>query len=121
MYEATPSHWFTDKGKKIPNTVTFKAKTLTELGFRKMHHHHRYEYGDLSDKENKVTILYSPAIEVLKYGKHYGWYYFWNCNINRHWPQDQYKIATDQEYKNKILSTPKYWAGEEPKEETESE
>lgn len=121
MYKATPSHWFTEDGEKINNTVTFEAKTLSDLGFMKMHHYHRREYGDLSDKKHKKTILYSPVIEVLKNNKHYGWYYFWNCNINRHWPEDQYKINTDEEYKRKVLSTPKFWAGREPNKEVQGE
>lgn len=115
MYGAKPKHWFTEDGEKIENNKLFEAKTLSDLGYMEMHHYHRRELGDLSDKERKVTILYSPAIEVTKYGKHYGWYYFWNCSISRYEDTKQHFLSNHEEYRDKILNTPKYWAGREPK------
>lgn len=116
MYSVTHSVWYTEDGTRIDYKKTFEAKTLFDLGYKEIHHWHRsfLEPAISTDSKHhpvRWRINYAPVMKVMKHNKFWGYYEFWNCNIRRYDYFDIRQLERDEEYRLKVLNTPKkYWA-----------
>jgi len=122
-YKATVDVWYTNDGTRIDYTESFSADSISELGYMCIHHWHRHflqplvipkdEYKGFKYDQGKWDVLYAPVIPVTCGKKFYGYYYFWNCRIERYGRFEQDKL-TEDEYRLNHINTPRKWWSYDP-------
>ncbi len=122
-FRATVSTWYTNDGTRVDHQETFSGETISDLGYMRMHHWHRHvlqpltippdEYLGFAYSQGKWNILYAPVVPVFTGNKFHGYYYFWNCSIQRYDLFKQHQLL-DEAYRKQHEETPKKWWSYDP-------
>jgi hypothetical protein len=126
MYWTEIDVWYQADGRRIDHRAMFEAKTILELS-RKIGTYKRFTLQpmiipeEIFNKPNRNgysgtdkghgadEIYYAPALKVFNRRKFYGFYYFWNCGINKY-DASRHRLFADANKLEEHINTPeKYW------------
>lgn len=115
--------WYTNDGTRVDFEQAFSGKTILDLGYKRMHHWHRHvlqpliippdEYKGFAYSQGKWNILYAPIVPVFAGRRFHGYYYFWNCRIERYDSFKQHQLL-DEDYRKQHEDKPRKWWSYDP-------
>ena len=120
MYWTEIDVWYQADGRRVDHRAMFEGKTIWELSSKiekykrftlqptiipeeKFNEPNNNGYSGTAKRQGADQIYYAPAFRVFNRRKFHGFYYFWNCGINRYDTTGHNKLGDH-------INTPKrYW------------
>ncbi len=126
MYWTEIDVWYQADGRRVDHRAMFEGKTIWELS-SKIEKYKRFTLQPMIIQEEKFNepnnngysgpakcqgadqIYYAPAFRVFNRRKFHGFYYFWNCGIDRYDTTSHWSFKDADKLEDHINTPKRYW------------
>lgn len=126
MYWTEINVWYQADGRRVDHLAMFEGETIRDLS-RKIKSYKRFTLEPMIIPKEKFNepnnngysgtakchgadeIFYAPAFEVFNRRKFHGFYYFWNCGIDRYDTTSHFRFKDANKLEDHINTPKRYW------------